>query len=115
MNKFDKDNAEIGKRIKEIRQKRGITQETLSEKADVCNPQQISNIERGLSGVAVAKLKNICTVLNIDADYILFGTSPHNVETVLNKYISKMTDEQTKNLVEMVKAYAKTCGIEETK
>ncbi len=31
MNKFDKKNAEIGERIKEIRLKRHMTQETLSE------------------------------------------------------------------------------------
>lgn len=40
MNKFDKNNAEIGERIKEVRLKRGMTQEMLSEKAGVCNPQQ---------------------------------------------------------------------------
>lgn len=58
MNKFDKNNAEIGERIKEIRLKRCMTQEMLSEKACVCNPQQISNIERGLSGMSIAKLKD---------------------------------------------------------
>ena len=113
MNKFDKNNAEIGERIKEVRLKRGMTQETLSEKAGVCYPQQISNIERGLSGMSIAKFKDICTALDIDADYILFGVSIHNVETILNKYIKEMTNEQVTNLLEMVKAYAKTCGIEE--
>ena len=113
MNKFDSDNAEIGKRIREIRLKRGMTQEVLSEKAGVCNPQQISNIERGLSGMSIAKFKDICRVLEIDADYILFGVSTHNVETTLNKYIKEMTNEQVKNLLEIVKAYAKTCGIDE--
>ena len=93
MNKFDKNNAEIGERIKEVRLKRGMTQETLSEKAGVCNPQQISNIERGLSGMSIAKFKDICTALDIDADYILFGVSTHNVETILNKYIKEMTNE----------------------
>lgn len=113
MNKFDKNNAEIGERIKEIRLKRNMTQEALSEKASVCNPQQISNIERGLSGMSIAKFKDICRALDIDADYILFGVSTHNVETILNKYIKKMTNKQVENLVEMVKAYARTCGIEE--
>ena len=68
MNKFDKNNAEIGERIKEVRLKRGMTQETLSEKAGVCNPQQISNIERGLSGMSIAKFKDICTALDIADD-----------------------------------------------
>ena len=112
MNKFDKNNAEIGERIKEIRLKRHMTQETLSEKAGICNPQQISNIERGLSGMSIAKFKDICRTLDVDADYILFGVSTHNVETALNKYIKKMTNEQVSNHLEMVKAYAKTCGID---
>lgn len=113
MNKFDKNNAEIGARIKKIRLKRGMTQEVLSEKSGICNPQQISNIERGLSGMSIAKFKNICTSLEIEADYLLFGVSTQNAETVLNKYIKEMTAEQTANLLEMVKAYAKTCGITE--
>lgn len=33
MNKFDKTNAEIGKRIREMRLKRNMTQEELAEKA----------------------------------------------------------------------------------
>ena len=113
MNKFDENNAEIGGRIKEIRLKRCMTQETLSEKAGICNPQQISNIERGLSGTSIAKFKDICMALDIDADYILFGISTHNVETILNKYIKAMTNEQAANLLEMVEAYSRTCGIDE--
>lgn len=113
MNKFDSDNAEIGRRIKEIRLKRHMTQKLLSEKAGICNPQQISNIERGLSGVSVAKLKDLCTALDVDADYILFGVSVRSAGSMLDKYIEKMTDEQLANLLEIVKMYAKTCGITE--
>ena len=113
MNKFDKNNAEIGARIKEIRLKRNLTQEAMAEKADICNSQQISNIERGLSGISIGKFKEICRVLDVDADYLLFGVSSRNVETILHKYIEDMTSEQVANLLEMVKAYAKTCGIAE--
>lgn len=111
MNRFNKTNAEIGARIKEIRLKRNLTQEALAEKADISNTQQISNIERGLSGLSVGKLKDVCIALDIDADYLLFGISSKNVETVLHKFISDMTDEQISNLIEIVKAYAKTCDI----
>lgn len=111
MNRFNKTNAEIGARIKEIRAKRNLTQEVLAEKADISNPQQISNIERGLSGISVGKLRDICKVLDVSADYLLFGISSKNVETVLHKFIADMTDEQISNLLEIVKAYAKSCGI----
>ena len=74
MNRFNKTNAEIGARIKEIRLKRNLTQEALAEKADISNTQQISNIERGLAGVSIARFKDICKTLNADANYLLFGT-----------------------------------------
>lgn len=112
MNKYDKNNAEIGARIKEIRLKRNLTQEVLSEKTNICNPQQISNIERGLSGISIAKFMDICRVLEISADYLLFGITPNTAETVVHDYIKQMTSEQAANLIEIVKAYAKGCGIE---
>ena len=40
MKNYSKANAEIGARIQEIRLKRNMTQETLAEKAGICNPQQ---------------------------------------------------------------------------
>ena len=111
MNSYNKTNAEIGARIKEIRLKRNLTQEDLCEKADISNPQQISNIERGLSGLSVGKLKDVCIALDINADYLLFGISSKNVETVLHELISEMTDEQVSILLEIVKAYSKACNI----
>ena len=113
MNKFDTNNAQIGARIREIRLKRNMTQEVLAEKANICNPQQMSNIERGLSGVSLARFKDICMVLEIEADYLLFGVSANNADTALHKYMEKMNSEQIANLIELVKVYAKSCGIEE--
>ena len=113
MNKFNKDNAEIGARIKEIRLKRNMTQEVLSEKAGICSPQQMSNIERGLAGLSVARLKDVCKVLDIDSDYILFGITNKNADTVLSSYLSQMSPEQIGNLLDIVRVYAKSCGIKE--
>ena len=112
MNRFDKNNAEIGARIKEIRLKRRMTQEELSEKTNICNPQQISNIERGLSGISIAKFKDICRVLDVNADYLLFGVRSSNAETIVHRYITQMTDDQATTLIGIVTAYAKGCGIE---
>lgn len=112
MNKYDNSNAETGSRIKEIRLKRNMTQETLSEKANICNPQQMSNIERGLSGLSIARFKDICKVLDIEADYLLFGNSVKTSETAIHKYIEKMNDSQISDLIKLVEIYAKACGIE---
>ena len=112
MKNYKKANAEIGARIQAVRLKRNMTQETLAEKAGICNPQQMSNIERGLAGLSVPRLIDVCKVLNIDADFILFGYTNKNAETVLHDYIKKMNPNQLNNLIELVKVYAKSCGIE---
>lgn len=112
MRNYTKGNAEIGARIQEIRIKRNITQEILAERAGICNAQQMSNIERGLAGLSVPRLKDVCRVLDVESDYILFGHTNKSAETLLHKYIEKMTPEQVNNLIDLVKVYSKSCGIE---
>ena len=113
MNSYSDVKSEIGSRIKEIRLKRKITQEVLAEKVGISNPQQMSNIERGYSGISVKKLMNICSVLDIESDYILFGHSVKESELLFQKYTEKMSSEQIESLMEIVKAYAKVCGIDD--
>ncbi len=105
-------NASVGARIKEIRLKRNMTQDVFAEKAGICSGQQVSNIERGVRGVSLPKLKDICQVLEIESDYLLFGVTSNNAETQLNKYLKQMNEEQLKYVIETVKLYAKSCGIE---
>lgn len=107
----DKNNTAIGERIKEIRLKQKITQEALAEKVNLGSAQQISDIERGLCGLSVSKLMDFCKVLNVDADYLLFGTLTMDSKNPLNHYLSQMTPEQTRCVEELVSAYAKSCGI----
>ena len=113
--RYKKVNAEIGARVSEMRDKKKWTQEELAERTGISSSQQVSNIERGLSGMSIATLKSVCKALDVDADYLIFGISPKSADTVLSKYIKEMSSEQVANLLEMVKAYAKTCGINITK
>lgn len=112
MKRLNAEYAKIGGRIKEIRLKRNITQEEFAEKANICSGQQVSNIERGVCGISLSKLKDICQVLEIESDYLLFGITSNNAETQLGKYLKQMNDEQIKYVTEFVKLYAKSCGIE---
>lgn len=111
MQEFNLLNAEIGARIKEIRLKRNISQDVLAEKIGVCNGAHLSNIERGYCGISIKKLISICEALNIEADYILFGVSSNNVETSLHHYLKQLTKEQSIYLLDIIKAYVKSCGI----
>lgn len=112
MKRINAEHATIGGRIREIRLKRKMTQETFAEKAGICSGQQVSNIERGACGISLLKFKEICEVLDIESDYLIFGVNSDNAETQLGKYLKQMNDEQISFVVEFVKLYAKSCGIE---
>lgn len=113
MQKDDALNAAMGKRIKEIRTKRNLSQDTLAEMIEVCNGAHLSNIERGLYGVSVPKLVLLCKALDVSADYLLFGVSANDLETEIHNSLNKLNPKQRKYLMEIVKAYIKSCGIEE--
>ena len=65
-------NTEIGARIKEEREKAGLTQERFSELIGL-GPKSVSAFERGTVGISFTTLKKICQVLSVSSDQILFG------------------------------------------
>lgn len=66
-------NIEVGQRIKTAREKRGLTQEQLSELLEL-TPHFLSSVERGVTGISLEKLRQLCRVLNVSSDFLLFGT-----------------------------------------
>ena len=107
----DDTNTAIGERIKEIRTKQELTQDGLAEMVNLGSGQQISDIERGLCGISITKLIEFCKALDIDADYLLFGTSTRSKNNPVNRYITKMSAEQSRCHEQLISTYAKTCGI----
>lgn len=66
------DYAMIGKRIRQSREQRGLTQEYLAEKLSVSNAY-ISKIERGKTSISLDRLSEISAVLEQPAEYLLSG------------------------------------------
>ena len=62
----------MGIRIAQRRKELRLTQEQLAEKMGV-SLQTISCIELGKKAVRPENLANLCTYLNVTADYILYG------------------------------------------
>ena len=93
-------NMEIGEHIKSARERAKITQEVLAERIDV-SPQFVSNLERGIVGVSLSTLKNICGALNTSADRILFGSADTRAELLAVK-CRDLTDEQFSLLLQIV-------------
>ena len=66
----------IGKKIKEIRLDKKLTQEYVAETADV-NTSHISNIENNRVKVSLSTLVQICNALDVTVDYILSDEYTH--------------------------------------
>lgn len=103
-------NIQIGEQVRIAREQAKMTQEMLAEKIDV-SPQYISDLERGVVGIALTTLKKLCCTLGIASDQILFGTQTQERGVVLSNACHTLTDEQFALLVEMVNCYVKAVNI----
>jgi len=103
-------NIQIGEQVRIAREQAKLTQEMLAEKIDV-SPQYISDLERGVVGIALSTLKKLCCALGITSDQILFGTQPQERGSVLSNACYALTDKQFALLVEMVNCYVKAVNI----
>ena len=65
-------NVQIGANIQRARESAGLTQDKLSEQIGV-TPNHISAIERGVYGISLENLQKMCQILNVSADFIIFG------------------------------------------
>ena len=62
----------LGKRIRDVREEKGITQVELGDLIDMEKPN-MNRLEKGGTNPTVLTLKKICTALGITLDYLLLG------------------------------------------
>lgn len=94
----------IGRRIKQIRESRGITQESLAE-AIGCSSTHISAIERGASFPRGDKLIAILNTLKTSADSIfcdVVDISSEYKASILSQKMNKLSAEDQQRILEMV-------------
>ena len=102
--------ADLGKKIREARLKKGYTQQVLAEKADVAE-MYISQIERGLKMPSMNLFIKIITALDISSDYILRDEVPSGKNYVYNEFMQKLdtlTPKQRRAAMEILDAYIRT-------
>ncbi len=98
----------IGKRIQQMRKRKGYTQEEMAELISM-SPQNLSQLERGLTGLSVSSLIAICKVLEVSADYILFGiTDVHSSDSV-SMLLSHLNEEQQMNAQKILELFVDSC------
>ena len=102
--------SQLGKRIIYLRKQRKMSQLQLALDSEI-NKNYISDLERGVVGIALPTLKKLCCALGISSDQILFGTQSQERGIVLSNVCQALTDEQFVFLVEMVNCYVKALNI----
>lgn len=80
---------EMGKRIADLRNSMGMTQEQLAESANI-NQQTVSSAENGTKALRPENLLNISNALGVSTDFLLTGKSIDKDEVFLLEKIREM-------------------------
>lgn len=102
---------EIGKRIREIRLSKKMSQEEVAYKAktSVCN---ISDIELGKTNYRIETFMGILEALQASADYILLADAP-NANEIYKKELANILNDCTPNesesILRIIKEIKATC------
>ena len=100
----------IGARIKEIRTKKGFTQEQLSERMEI-NPKYLSSIERGKENPTLNALIRLSESLNVDLGEIfsfIQVEDPVVSKSMIISLLDEADREQLKLFFKLISVVIKT-------
>ena len=96
----------LGKRIREERRKKDLTQEMLAEDVNITYPY-IGQVERGERGISLETLIAICNRLGVTLDYLLADSFDNEEEYLRQQWIrlvKNRTEKEQEMIVSVVKA-----------
>ncbi|MBE5836180.1 MAG: helix-turn-helix transcriptional regulator [Butyrivibrio sp.] len=100
---------ELGKRIKNLRLEKGLTQENLAEYVG-CNTSHISNIENSSTKLSLNVLLAVANALNVSVDYLL-ADQLNSTSTVLSqeiiKKLNKCDDKDKEKIIQIIDIFSK--------
>ena len=105
-NKYKYDFVLAGKRIATARKLKGMTQEQVANRLKI-GVNHLSGIERGSRGIAIGTLIELVKILDVSADYILFGENLKN--SPLNVKTKEILPQQKIYLEEMINNFIDCC------
>ncbi len=95
----------IGKRIRELRTKKKLTQADLAELSGI-EPSNISHIERAATKLSLPTLVSIANALEVTLDELVWDNlkkSEHVSVSIINDLISDCTPAELKAISEVIK------------
>ncbi len=94
---------EIGRKIKDARDRAGLTQEKLAEKADL-SITHVSAIENANSKFSLRALANIASELDLSIDYLVFDSHSTKVfENEAIRILSDCSEQEARTLLFLLK------------
>lgn len=101
------DKVTLGKRIREARIEKGLTQQALAEKANI-SMMYLGEIERGIKMPSINSFVKILEALNVSADYVLrdvLSSGKEFVSDEISEKLRNLTPRQRKTAVDILDAY----------
>ena len=101
------DKSTLGQKLRQIRNEKGYTQQSLAEKAGIGNVY-LGEIERGLKMPSLNSFIRIIEALDVSADYILREELSSGKEYIYDEITQKMqnlTPKQRKTASDILNAY----------
>ena len=96
------DLVESGKRIKELRKRKGLSQSILAEQIGV-HVKTISKAERGIIGLSVDNLLILAEYFSTSIDYLVRGKGQDVKSEELISILRNINDEQQKVVCQILK------------
>lgn len=81
----------IGRRIREVRMQKGMSQADLAEAAG-CNDSYISNIERGGKQISLTALVAVADAIEVTVDVLLSGNQRFDAKAYHSEFVQVLSD-----------------------
>ena len=88
------DKKAVGRRIKQLRKSKGLTQHGLAGLLDYTGIRQLQRIETGETSCTVEKLMEIAQVLETSTDFLLFGQERDSKEQYYKVFEGKNSSQK---------------------
>ncbi len=101
---YQLDSAMIGKRIRNVRKAKGLTQEQLAEWCG-CTSTHISNIENGKIGISIELLYVLSRVLEQQMDYFVMDSVGADPKVKINSVIAPKLDQCDSEMLDVIDGF----------
>lgn len=95
---FNKEDIDIGERLRSVREGMHMTREEFSEKIDITD-SFLGQIERGERSLSAKTLKKVVKYTGVSADFLLFGKDSNNETIQKINNILAVNSENTSDFI----------------